>query len=230
LAYIKILGADPVNTVFALVRSLGAAKQLTDFVATHQRKNVHVLEADIADSKAIQNAAETVRKVTGSKLDVLVNNGALLYHERDALTLDAYEDADLLDGDMTRFFKVNVLGVIHTINAFLPLLRAGDMKKCILITSTVGTPKFTAFANYSYAPGYNMSKAALNLACAKYAAQYKSEGIVFLCITPGLVKTIPDLKRKLQRSTRRQRSNSERSSRRSKAQSPPSSQHATNWT
>lgn len=131
---------------------------------------------------------------------------------------------------MTRFFKVNVLGVIHTINAFLPLLRAGDMKKCILITSTVGTPKFTAFANYSYAPGYNMSKAALNLACAKYAAQYKSEGIVFLCITPGLVKTIPDLKRKLQRSTRRQRSNSERSSRRSKAQSPPSSQHATNWT
>ncbi len=29
----------------------------------------------------------------------------------------------------------------------------------------------------------------MNLAAAKYAAQYEGEGIVFLCITPGLVKT-----------------------------------------
>lgn len=34
-----------------------------------------------------------------------------------------------------------------------------------------------------------MSKAASNLAVAKYAAQYKEEGIVFLSISPGLVRT-----------------------------------------
>lgn len=34
-----------------------------------------------------------------------------------------------------------------------------------------------------------MSKAAMNLAVAKYAAQYKDEGLVFLSISPGLVKT-----------------------------------------
>jgi len=189
LAYIKILGANPANTVFALVRSLAAAKQLTDFVATLQHKNVHVIEADNADIKAIQNAAETVRKATGGKLDVLINNGALMMHERNALTLDAYEDPDLLDEDMTRFFKVNVLGVIHTVNAFLPLLRAGETKKCIIISSTMGSPKFVGGTGIVFAPGYSMSKAALNLACAKYAAQYKSEGIIFLSITPGLVKT-----------------------------------------
>jgi len=189
LAFIKVLGIDPANTVFALVRNPGAAQQLNDFVATHSHKNVHILKADNDDIKSIQNAAKTVGEITGGKLDVLINNGALMQHERNALTLDAYEDPNLLEEDMTSFFKTNVIGVIHTINAFLPLLRAGDMKKCILITSTLGSPRFTIDANFIFAPGYSMSKAAMNLAAAKYAAQYKAQGIVFLCITPGLVKT-----------------------------------------
>jgi len=38
----------------------------------------------------------------------------------------------------------------------------------------------------NHAP-YSISKAALNMAVAKYAAEYKTEGFVFLAISPGLV-------------------------------------------
>ena len=63
------------------------------------------------------------------------------------------------------------------------------MKKCIIITSTLGSPRFTVDTKFTRAPGYSISKAASNLAVAKYAAQFKEEGIVFLSISPGLVRT-----------------------------------------
>jgi NAD(P)-dependent dehydrogenase (short-subunit alcohol dehydrogenase family) len=36
---------------------------------------------------------------------------------------------------------------------------------------------------------YSISKAAVNMVVAKYAAEYKAEGFVFLAISPGLVDT-----------------------------------------
>ncbi len=86
-------------------------------------------------------------------------------------------------------FKTNVVGVIHTVNAFLPLLRAGEMKKCIITSSEMGSVRMIIENNMTFAAGYSMSKAAVNVAAAKFAVQYKDEGIIFLSITPGFVKT-----------------------------------------
>lgn len=36
---------------------------------------------------------------------------------------------------------------------------------------------------------YSISKAALNMVIAKYAAEYKTEGFVFVAVSPGLVNT-----------------------------------------
>jgi NAD(P)-dependent dehydrogenase (short-subunit alcohol dehydrogenase family) len=49
-----------------------------------------------------------------------------------------------------------------------------------------GLVLYTGLANQ--AP-YSISKAALNMVVAKYAAEYKAEGFVFLAISPGLVDT-----------------------------------------
>lgn len=38
-------------------------------------------------------------------------------------------------------------------------------------------------------PIYSISKAAMNMAVAKYAAQYKKAGLIFLAISPGVVHT-----------------------------------------
>lgn len=88
-------------------------------------------------------------------------------------------------------FRTNTLGPIHTINAFLPLLRAGSTKKCLTISTTAGSPKVANKSNFAIVGGYGISKAGLNLAVAKYAARFREEGIVFLAVTPGMVKTMP---------------------------------------
>ncbi len=42
------------------------------------------------------------------------------------------------------------------------------------------------FINFA---GYGISKAALNLAVAKFASTSRDEGVTFLSVNPGLVKT-----------------------------------------
>jgi len=44
-------------------------------------------------------------------------------------------------------------------------------------------------AGSTYAGPYAMSKAALNVAVAKYSAEFKHEGILFFSISPGVVDT-----------------------------------------
>jgi len=86
-------------------------------------------------------------------------------------------------------FNTNVVGVVHTINAFLPLLRRGTTKKVITLSSGMGHTELVLKSGLSNQAPYAISKAALNMAVAKYAAEYKAEGFLFLAISPGLVDT-----------------------------------------
>ncbi|KLO16138.1 NAD-binding protein [Schizopora paradoxa] len=191
--FVRALSADANNTVFALVRDFSTAGQLLDFVKGHPHKNIHVIEADIADINSIKDAAQRVSELSGGKLDVLINNAALnlLDHERGHLTIDAFPSEETIDEDFTLYFKTNTLGPIHTMNAFVPLLRRGEMKKCIVMSTTSGSPKVVLQSGISQFIGYSISKAGLNLAIAKTAGRFKDEGLIFVSVIPGMVKTIP---------------------------------------
>ncbi|KAI0088700.1 hypothetical protein BDY19DRAFT_985505 [Irpex rosettiformis] len=189
LGFVQAISNDPTNAVFAVVRSKSSASQLLDFVAKHSHKNVHIIEANNKDAHALQNAADIVSKITGGTLDILINNSALMAHERGGLTLDAFPSPEILEDDLVLYFRTNAVGPIHTINAFLPLLLAGNTKKCIAISTTLGSPKVTNAADFGNYAGYGISKAALNLAIAKYACRFRDQGLLFLSINPGLVKT-----------------------------------------
>ena len=82
-----------------------------------------------------------------------------------------------------------MIGVIHTINAFLPLLRNGVAKRVITLGSGIGDYNFILATEDPAAAPYCISKAAVVMVVAKYAAKYKKEGFVFLTISPGLVDT-----------------------------------------
>jgi len=175
------------NTVFALVRSRKNDQKLVEMGA----KNVHILEADITDVKALKIAAAEVNKITGGSLDYLINNAAFVEATRKNNNLDGYPEGqdDLLEKDLHDSFNTNVVGVVHTINAFLPLLRRGTAKKVITISSGMGDAELVLKSGLSNQAPYAISKAALNMVVAKYAAEYKAEGFVFLAISPGLVDT-----------------------------------------
>lgn len=83
----------------------------------------------------------------------------------------------------------NVFNPIKTINAFLPSVRKGQSKKIIFITSGMADLETTLVAGIPSALGYSVSKAAMNMAMAKYAAELAPEGILTLSLSPGWVGT-----------------------------------------
>jgi len=194
LELVRQLSSDPKNTIFALVRNKAGSTDLQELAHTNGNQNVHIVEADISDYKTIKSAAEEVSKLSGGKLDVLINNAALMRHDRGTLTVDAYPDEETLEKDFELFFKTNVIGTTHTINAFLPLILAGSSKKVIVVSSSVGSLGFTLSSGFSVAVPYAASKAAVNMIVAKFAVRFRKEGLVFLAVNPGLVKTMPGTK------------------------------------
>lgn len=100
------------------------------------------------------------------------------------------EDPDALDKDLNDSLRTNVIGNINLFNLFVPLLQKGNVKKAISISTGLADLD-GAKVNEIGAP-YSISKAALNLAVAKFSAQYGKEGILFMSISPGLVNTKPE--------------------------------------
>ncbi|KAI0077084.1 NAD(P)-binding protein [Panus rudis PR-1116 ss-1] len=192
LEFVRQLSANPDNVVFATTRNKGRSHDLLALQTHHQ--NLHILEADITDVKALKAAAQQVEKITGGTLDVLINNAALIPEDRVHYHLDDYANGqeELLEQDFITAFKINTIGVAHTINAFLPLLKNTSKTKTakvITLSSGVADTDFTVKSEYGQATAYSVSKAATNMVVAKYAAEYKHENFVFLAISPGYVKT-----------------------------------------
>lgn len=79
---------------------------------------------------------------------------------------------------------------MHTTNAFLPLIRTGATKKVVLISTGAADVDFVLSTESTMTVPYAISKVAANMAFAKYAAQYKKEGLIFLSISPGFVNTM----------------------------------------
>jgi len=186
LEFVRQLGADPANKVFALVRNKAAA----DHLAALEGKNVHIFQADVTDHKALKAAAVNVSQETGGKLDVLINNAAAINGDNDWRKLTDYDgEEETLEKDLDDAFKVNVLGVIHTTNAFLPLLREGSAKKVITIGSGGGEREFVFRSKLDAMVAYGTSKAAAHMIVTKYAVQLGDEGFIFIALSPGLVDT-----------------------------------------
>ncbi|OBZ74810.1 hypothetical protein A0H81_05208 [Grifola frondosa] len=177
------------GTGFEFVRQLGENPENQVF----RDRNVHVMHAEVVDIKTLTAAAAEVAQLTGGTLDCLINNVAFVEPNRRGLTLDGYpeDNQHLLENDIYKAINVNVIGVVHTINVFLPLLRKGTMKKIITISTGLGDPEFIVASGFALDVPNAISRAAVNMVVAKYAAEYKNEGLIFLALSPGFVDTLP---------------------------------------
>jgi NAD(P)-dependent dehydrogenase (short-subunit alcohol dehydrogenase family) len=82
-----------------------------------------------------------------------------------------------------------VIGVVRTINAFLPLLKSGRAKKVITLASALGDLEFTLKTGLPSNAPYSVSKAAVNMVNVKYANELREDGFLFLALSPGFVDT-----------------------------------------
>lgn len=88
-------------------------------------------------------------------------------------------------------YTVNTLGVIHSIFAFLPLLRASsaNLKKIVVISSGAADYKFINSTGHAHTTAYGITKAATVLATTKWAVKLKDEGFVVVSLSPGMADT-----------------------------------------
>jgi len=183
------------NTVFGLVRTKAAAEKK---VSEDGLKNIHIISADVTDTASLRAARAEVEKIS-PVIDVLINNAAAITPRSAFNSLSDFEDApEVLEEEMNINYQTNVLGVIKTINTFLPLVKKSSIKKVISISTGLADDALTNEYDLYEAAPYSISKAALNTAVAKYNARHgkSSDGILFLSISPGLVNTGNDAARK----------------------------------
>ena len=91
-------------------------------------------------------------------------------------------------------FDTNVLGLIETTNAFLPLLRKSEAGRIVNLSSILGSIEFHAtpgspvYENKD-APAYNVSKSAVNAYTVQLAYELKETKLKVNAAHPGWVKT-----------------------------------------
>ncbi|KAF5602428.1 uncharacterized protein FSUBG_7735 [Fusarium subglutinans] len=182
------------NTVVGIVRDKPATiTKISRDEELNRRSNIHVIEADLTDYDALKGAVSETAKITGGSIDYLIANAAYVskfdtFDPLGSLTDPARGNTPKeLELDLKMLFDVNVVANIHLFNLFIPLILKGKEKKVVTISTGLADLEFTNNFEHEFTPLYSISKAAMNMAVAKFNAEYKKDGVLFLSVCPGMV-------------------------------------------
>lgn len=144
-----------------------------------QREQLQVVahQLDVTDPASVLRLRDHLA-ATYRRLDVLVNNAAILY--------DTWESA--LSADLTTVgaaFETNTLGAWRMCQACVALLRRSDHGRIVNVSSEAGSLASMG----SETPAYNVSKTALNALTRMLAAELHADGILVNAVCPGWVAT-----------------------------------------
>ncbi|KAH8886523.1 NAD(P)-binding protein [Thozetella sp. PMI_491] len=186
--FLRQLSLDPAATVIGFVRDAEATEKKV--AKELNRSNVHIIQADLTDYESLKNAAQKTSALTNGSLDYLIANAVVAPDWSQYVTLGQLADRpEALAKDLREHFDGNVVGNIHLFNLFLPLILKGTAKKIIAISTGMADGEMIRQYDVAIGAAYSIAKAALNVAVAKYSAEYRSQGVLFLSISPGVVDT-----------------------------------------
>ncbi|MFJ2770341.1 SDR family NAD(P)-dependent oxidoreductase [Streptomyces sp. NPDC087300] len=167
-------GASGIGLATAeLLAARGAQVAVLDLDPSGVDKPLRGYTADVADDTSVRDAVAAAAADLGG-LDVLVNNAGIGAQ-------GTVEDND--DAQWHRVIDVNVLGIVRTIRAALPHLRASSSAAIVNTCSIAATAGLPQRALYSASKG-----AVLSLTLAM-AADHVREGVRVNCVNPGTVDT-----------------------------------------
>ena len=133
--------------------------------------------ADVTDDAAVRAAVEAAAAALGD-IDILVNNVGIG-------AIGTVEDND--DDEWHRVLDVNVLGIVRTTRAALPLLRQAVRDRGQ--AAIVNTCSVAATAGLPQRALYCASKGAVYSLTLAMAADYVADGIRVTCVSPGTADT-----------------------------------------
>jgi NAD(P)-dependent dehydrogenase (short-subunit alcohol dehydrogenase family) len=101
------------------------------------------------------------------------------------MLLNRGRDPKSLEEDLLDTYKINVIGNIHLLNLYMPLILKGTVKKVIVISSGYADFALNNDFDCEEAGPYCLSKVAMNMVTVKFSALYKRQGVLFFNLTPG---------------------------------------------
>ncbi|MFI6322809.1 SDR family NAD(P)-dependent oxidoreductase [Nonomuraea sp. NPDC050556] len=159
---------------------LGSRDEERGRAAADGLKNVVLVPLDVTSDESVSDAVRLVREHT-DRLDVLINNAGAPGR--------GIDPADATADEIHSVYDTNVYGPVRVTQAFLPLLRAADNPRVVMVSSAVGSfavvtdPEQPSSKMHELA--YSSSKAALNMITVRYAQAIPE--IKFNVATPGEV-------------------------------------------
>lgn len=165
------LAKNPLNRIFALSRNQAKLKLLQKKVGTDA---LIIIPLDLTnfDKEVLTQQLKGI-----SQIDVLINNAGLLINK-------PFEALNL--ADWKNIFEVNLFGIVHLIQAILPLLEAAKNTHIINIGSMGGVQGSSKFPGLS---AYSASKAALANLTECLAEEFKDKNIKVNCLALGAIQT-----------------------------------------
>ena len=138
--------------------------------------DVKAVQLDVTDVVSVKAAADTIDRRYG-RLDVLVNNGAVL--------LDHYESLlELAPELLSQTFNTNVVGTLRVTQTMVALLSRSLAPRIINVSSGSGQLDGEPQA---WAPAYSISKTALNMLTQQLTAALPAFAVNSMC--PGWCRT-----------------------------------------
>lgn len=163
------------HTVWMAARDETRGKQAADELGG---RFIHL---DVTDDASVADAARTVADAGG--IDVLINNAGISGPMKSAEELTA--------SDATAVYATNVVSIVRTTSAFVPILRESDAPTIVNVTSGLGS--FAAvhdperIESTLVAPLYTSSKSAVTMLTVQYAKAFPEMRIN--AADPGYTKT-----------------------------------------
>ncbi|HRJ31589.1 MAG TPA: SDR family oxidoreductase [Cyclobacteriaceae bacterium] len=163
------------HTVVLGVRDSAKGREAVDRLK-EEGLDGHFLLLDVSDEASIKQAAQQVKNQFG-KVDVLINNAAVLLREDHSLSEGTAEV-------FHRTMRTNVFGPVQMVRHFLSLIPSGGR---IINTSSGGGSMTDPVGGWSSV--YCISKSSLNAITRHLAYELSSRNISVNAYCPGWVRT-----------------------------------------
>ncbi|NLO86295.1 MAG: SDR family NAD(P)-dependent oxidoreductase [Clostridiales bacterium] len=135
---------------------------------------------NIGNPDSVAAFADWAKQSVGH-IDLLLNAAGMYTPNSDKL----FEEFDIEQSFET--YNINALGPLRIIQQLIPLVAASQDKVVINISSEAASMSAPVMLPWRY--DYGMAKAALNLATTTLQRHYKPQGVKFLLLHPGWMRT-----------------------------------------
>jgi NAD(P)-dependent dehydrogenase (short-subunit alcohol dehydrogenase family) len=144
-------------------------------------KKVVFMQLDVSNQVSVDGLSNEVEKTFG-RLDMLVNNAAILIDRDDVVASNA--DLEIVKATL----ETNLIGAWRMCKAFIPLMKKNGYGRIVNVSSGAGQFEYMATSG-GYWPAYSVSKTSLNALTVMLASELRGTNILVNAVCPGWVRT-----------------------------------------